>query len=508
MNIRHLAATSLGPHYEGASMWLYDTRNNYNYLVAAVTRLCREVPEFTAGPDFDVFVDDFIKFYDLKGPIPICSLESYIMNHPSYTSKKKLSLLKLAKDTENASFEDLWNGTTADSFLKWETYTEEKKPRMINPRPDFYKVRVAHIHHCVDKFLYDKLASFLVKGLTTTQRTELLVKLFSQRENITTSDFSSQECSIKYALMLIECKLYQGILKGCIDDELLNLIITTKLSHQRLSGSGLKLLLDIMRDSGDPDTASMNAFQNIISTSYTYKTQLYPEMSNFEFFAEKGNSYEILCEGDDGIHCSTRGKIDASTYTSLGYIAKILHHDTYAEASFCGQVLSSQNTLLSDPAKFLLKLGWAQMKYHNASHKTKSKLLVAKAYSALYLYPGCPVIHPIASTIVMRHLSLIDESLKRYQFDDPYKIAQITFSQSEAIRLCQITIDPRDRLDFERIYDLSAEEQMSLEREPMIGPWSSGCLNRILKPEYFENFIDCARRAPISYTETAEHDFA
>lgn len=507
---RHLTATSLGPHYDGAMLWYYDIRNNWNYLVAAVTRLCRQVPEFKAGADFEKFFEDFLDFYDIKGPIPIIPFEEYIVKHPSYTAKKKANLIKLHHETKNLSLDELWRYTAAASFIKWEPYTEEKKPRLINPRDDIYKVRVAHIHASVDKFLYEKLSGFLVKGMTTTERSAKIAEIFKDRDETTSSDFSSQEVSIKEFLMRLECRIYERLLTGCpeVNRETLNLIIVTKLSPQRLEGSGLKLVLDIARDSGDPDTASMNAVENILSTLFSYKTQLYPEMNNFEFFREKGLSYDLLCEGDDGIHASSRGVIDSSTYELLGFIAKIDTHSSYREASFCGQVLSSLGTLFASPIKFLLKLGWAHPQYHGSSMRTKNKLLVAKAYSALYLYPGCPVIHPIASRIVRRHIKLINENLKHLMFDDPFKIEQIKFSQETALQLCKMTIKNEDRYDYERMYGLSVQDQLSLEAEPMDKPWHNACLDKILPTEYFENFLNCARVAPVGYTEIANHDLA
>ena len=418
INIRHIAATSLGPHYDGACLWYPDIRNNWNYLTAAVTRLCRQVPPFTAGPRFWNFVDEFLDHFDIKGPIPIIPFESYINNHPSYTAAKKRQLIELEKATRHCSLEDLWKFTTADSFLKWEPYPEEKKPRLINPRSDAYKVRVAHIHASVDKFLYEKLADFLVKGMTSPERTRVILERFNERINISSSDFTSQENSIKQELMTMECTIYQRLLKGAVPDETLNLIVATKLDKQRLQGSGLKIVLDVTRDSGDPDTASMNVIENIISTLYSYYEQLYQDMTIREFLLEKGHSYDILCEGDDGIHSSTRGRIDSSTYEQLGFIAKIESHDDVKTASFCGQVMSTTGTLFADPAKFVLKLGWCHPNYHNSSERTKTRLLLAKCYSALYLYPGCPVIFPLAKTVVSRHLNLVNQSLATLMYDD------------------------------------------------------------------------------------------
>ena len=289
-------------------LWYYDIRNNYNYLVAAVTRLCRKVPEFKAGPEFEKFFEDFLDYYDIKGPIPLIPFEEYINNHPSYTAAKKRSLIKLHHETKNLSLEELWRYTTAASFVKWEPYMEEKKPRLINPRDDVYKVRVAHIHASVDKFIYEKLKDFLVKGMTSPERSAKIDEVFGDRDETLSSDFSSQEVSIKEFLMRLECRIYERLLTGVITTEELNLIIVTKLSPQRLEGSGLKLVLDVARDSGDPDTASMNAVENVVSTSFSYKEQLYPELTNQEFFALKGDDYDILCEGDDGLHSSKRGR--------------------------------------------------------------------------------------------------------------------------------------------------------------------------------------------------------
>jgi len=484
-----MVATSLGCHYVGASMWYPDTRSQWNYLVGAVTRLCRKTPQYTECGYRD-YVRKFNDYHDLKGPIPIITFKQYLDQHTSYTSDKKTELLKLHNQGNLFTSEDLWRISKTDSFLKFEPYEEIKKPRLINPKCDEYKAYVAHIHHSMDKFIYQKLARYLVKGLTTAQRTALLREEFAGMPNITTSDFTSQENSIKDALMEIECDLIELLLQGTGLEERGRYIQLVKSTPQRVVGHLTKMLLDVMRCSGDPDTSSMNAYQTIMSTTFSMWSQLYTDMTVEEFLSDYAKSWRLRVEGDDVIMYSTRGRITNEHYTKLGFIAKIEHHDTFRTASFCGQVLSSNFNLFTNPYKFLLKLGWAPIKYHMASDRTKLKLLVAKCYSALYQYPGCPVIHPICARIVKRNIHLIKPDLSQLMYDDPFKVAQIKFSQAEALRLCDITVEPSDRQDFCFIYGITPYEQLSVEETRLDSPWSHPSIDRHLPDSYFEFYAD------------------
>lgn len=219
--------TMLNNCYLSHTYWYPDTRNSTNFIMAGFTRLSAQVNQFNVDPDFDTFVDEFMDFYSLNGPIEIPEYADYIKTR-DYPQTRKDYLSKLRADfLETGTTDDLVNATIVDTFIKLEAYPDEKKPRLINPRCDLFKSITGHIFHAIDEFVYAKLDPFLVKNMTSTEKVDKILMLFDIF-GVTTTDFTGQENSIREELMnRVEMRILHRLLDGSIDPLLLRYIMKT-----------------------------------------------------------------------------------------------------------------------------------------------------------------------------------------------------------------------------------------------------------------------------------------
>lgn len=402
-----------------------------NFVMAGLTRLSAQVNKFEPDDDFHQFADSMLDFFKIKGPIEVPDYESYIKTR-DYPQSRKDQLIKLRNFMLNeATMKDRLKSSKVDTFIKNEPYPEEKKPRLINPRSDEFKSVWGNVLHAVDEFVFEKLEQFLVKNMTTEQRTEKIYNLFKDAKTVSTSDYTGMENSVREEIMWFESRVLIRLLEGVVHpDELTELIAA--LSYRQFcynDSVGIGMNLATKRMSGELLTAVMNLLVNLLIHLYAYWKELYNDKSMHEFFTLVGSEIRILLEGDDTIHTSRRGTLTSTYFERCGFVVKLEHVDSLDKASFCGQVFNPNTLVLTtSPIKFLLKLGWAPIKYHNASDKLLRMLVTAKAYSYAFTFPQCPVIYPISYNIIKSYRFTFD-SVKHtlVQLMDPYMAQQLIF---------------------------------------------------------------------------------
>jgi len=100
-------------------------------------------------------------------------------------------------------------------------------------------------------------------------------------------------------------------------------------------------------------------------------------------------------EGDDGLFAIYRGKIPTpDDFASLGFVIKLAKVDDPCKASFCG-IICVDDTIIRDPIRFIANFGWTSS-FTTAGLRVRMGLLRAKALSAVYETPQCPVVGAMA----------------------------------------------------------------------------------------------------------------
>jgi hypothetical protein len=135
--------------------------------------------------------------------------------------------------------------------------------------------------------------------------------------------------------------------------------------------------------SGDMCTSLGNGFTNLMVSLFALH--------------EAGVDLTKVCghvEGDDGIF-SAPIVPSVNAYASVGFDIKLERIESPETASFCGIIYSQTGDLLRDPLKFIRGFGWTGTMV-DAGRKVKFELLRAKALSAMYETPNCPIVGALA----------------------------------------------------------------------------------------------------------------
>jgi len=309
-------------------------------------------------PDFDTSVDTW-----LEGT--------------SYTQADKDKFKKELEIRSNLIKADF----ACKCFIKAETYPEFKYPRPIKSRTDRFKCRVGPIFQGINDCLFENLKYF-IKKIPVADRPKVLKELFGDESKIDCTDFSSFEAHfIDIMMFAIEFPLYAWITQDLHEgadfmNSIENLLRINKCKFIDF------IIWSMSRASGEMNTSSGNGYSN--ETLFSYVARVKGALSTKQQF-----------EGDDGIVAAkpTASLPSSGDYEDLGWTCKLISTNDFSEASFCG-IVSDRNDLINvcDVRAYVADFGWTRNQYCWANDKTLRALIRAKGYSAIYQYPGCPII--------------------------------------------------------------------------------------------------------------------
>jgi len=138
--------------------------------------------------------------------------------------------------------------------------------------------------------------------------------------------------------------------------------------------------------SGDMCTSLGNGFTNLMI---------------LKFLAfKKGAQIRLLVEGDDGLF-ATNAQFSPADFAQLGFKVKLKASRDPCTSSFCGLIFSESGQIVRDPLKFFAGFGWTGS-FLNAGAKVMWQLLRAKALSAAYETPQCPIVGVMAREALRR----------------------------------------------------------------------------------------------------------
>lgn len=335
------------------------------------------------------------------------SIEAWL-EKTTYTRKEKDDFLKIEKlDTLKIDKKD----KKCKCFVKAETYPEYKHFRPIKSRTDKFKARVGPIFQLINEQLFSNLEWF-IKKIPVKERPEFLKKKFGDNEKKNCTDFSSFEAHFVAMIMFaIEWPLYCWLTRNINNIDFLS-DIEVLLEKNRCEFKDFMLWVS-SRASGEMNTSSGNGWCNLVLYTYTARAKGAVELC-------------AMFEGDDSIN-KTRPPSSSPTtedFRDLGWICKLENVDKFEEASFCGLVADIDDLInICDIRAYIADFGWTRQQYLNASDLTKTALLRAKGYSAIYQYPGCPIIqdlgyYALRVTSSTKTLKKFDDMLAAHKFGD------------------------------------------------------------------------------------------
>jgi hypothetical protein len=204
--------------------------------------------------------------------------------------------------------------------------------------------------------------------------------------------------------------------------------------------TGISAKVDARRMSGEMNTSLGNGFTNLM----------------LALFVAHENGFELdgYVEGDDGLF-ATNGELTTEMYAGLGFDIKIEEVRDPCEASFCGLIFSDGGQIIRDPKRFLQTFGWTSS-FINAGPKIMNELLRAKALSACYETPQCPIVGSLAR----RALDKTSGYAPRFVWDGYHN----TNVPRDAKKIQKFAPDMSTRMLFASKFHISVEEQLLAEK--------------------------------------------
>lgn len=438
-----------------------DTNDPLTVKYGFMQRLLGDVPK----PD-NVLIGELAEFvlgYCQKHfpRVLVPSFEEWLAQTP-YTESRKYELRE--------AYEGLRGGrptarqcSHVDSFGKSESYPSYKHLRLINSRCDAFKVWSGPMFKAIESVVYE-LPEF-IKHVAVPDRPRVIRNLQKAGAFYYQTDFTAFERHfVPDIYNAIECVLYKHCLGDTTDAQYLCNALTGE--NKMRTRTGVRANVRARRMSGDMCTSLGNGFTNLMLAKFIAH--------------KKGGVLDGVVEGDDGLFTSTV-PLCKEDYEKLGFTIKI---DTIANpchGSFCGMIFSESGQIIRNPRRFLQNFGWT-LSFINAGTQIMDQLLRAKALSAAYETPNCPIVGVIARRALQKTRGVTPRFV-----DDGYHRPHDEFE----VPIFNPSSDTR--LLFEHMYGISINEQLLIE--DAISRDELGLVAQLLPPleevaDYASRFIE------------------
>jgi len=365
---------------------------------------------------------------------------TWLMNYRQWVDERPYDLnrkkqLDAAYEATSGRFPPLNECHAVKAFGKTEVFDELKCPRMIHSRVDKVKVHFGPVFASIGKVVYQD--KHFVKEISIPDRAKLILDLNVPGWKFFVSDYKAFESHMTPELMHIcECALYRHMLRNFPDlaDKIERVL--TGVNDCRTQ-CGLKVSLPGRRMSGEMCTSLGNGFTNLMVVSF--------------IMSEMHSKFEGYVEGDDGIFaCEKLPTVEQ--FAELGFSIKISEIPNPCVGSFCGLIMGPDAQIVRDPRKFMMHFAFTHS-FTGARQFMMDRLMRAKALSALYETPHCPIVGVMAR----RALLLTRGVRPKYVWDGYHKLPPDEFPIPE------FSPTLRTRMLFQDKYGISIPIQLQAE---------------------------------------------
>jgi hypothetical protein len=179
--------------------------------------------------------------------------------------------------------------------------------------------------------------------------------------------------------------------------------------------------------------------------------------------SEKGCVVDGFVEGDDGLYrWEGEDSPTVEDFKNLGFSIKLNRITDPGEGGFCG-IYTTSTQMLRDPVRFLSKFGWTTSDLYGGP-LVMSQLLRAKALSACYETPHCPIVGVIAREALKRTRG-VDPRWDRDLYHERLPPSEFVLPEF------QPTLETREL--FSRLFGVGLSEQLRLEDDIRRGDLST-----------------------------------
>jgi hypothetical protein len=328
------------------------------------------------------------------------------------------------------------------NFIKLEEYPNYKHARLINSRHDRFKAWSGPFFKKIEEQIYDVESNIrFIKHIPVQDRPALL-RALPKGMRCYSTDFTAYEKHFTAELMHhCELILYEYMLP-CLGPQGMHCLKQTLTGINHISSrNGFSAKVKARRMSGEMCTSLGNGFTNMMLALYLAE--------------KKGGVIHGFVEGDDGIFV-TNVELSAEDYKELGFEIKIVSEASPCEASFCGMIFADSGEIIRNPREFVSKFAWTGSCLEGGI-KVKRELLRAKALSACYETPQCPIVGAIA-----RYALQETRGVKpRFVYDGYHKVTDVIRDERN---VAAFKPSSDTRVLFERKFHISIADQLNIER--------------------------------------------
>ena len=319
------------------------------------------------------------------------------------------------------------------TFVKSEFYKFFKHARMINSRCDKFKAWSGPMFKAIEHEVF-KLPQF-IKHTPVPERPGKIAGLVRAGRKYYVTDYTAFESHFSSDILdAVECELYRHCLSNYVDAEFLCQVIMG--DNKMVTRSGVRAQCKGRRMSGDMCTSLGNGFTNYILGLFVA--------------TRKGGEFDGFFEGDDGIFYSTV-EMTSEDYNELGFTIKIEEVADPRKASFCGMIFSDNGDIVRDPFRFLMGFAWTSS-FTGAGQKIMDELLRAKALSACFETPQCPIVGAFAR-----------RALKLTRHANPRFVRDGYHTCPDEVKVERFEPSVMTRELFSQVYGISAALQREIE---------------------------------------------
>lgn len=416
-----------------------DTNDTKTLVDGLNKRIRRELPAIDPAVlrRFESFVDKWVR-RELTplGHHQMMSFEEWVESCP-YPQLRKDDLRRCYAEL-NGGLPTRAQASKVECFMKTESYPigeTFKAGRWIMSRTDKSKVVLGPIFKSIERVVYERHE--FIKHVPVADRHKVICGLRFGGVRYIITDYTAFESSFHPDLMKVcEVAMYKHMLKNYPGLAAFVEQTLTGVNHL-YTRNGVKTRIKGRRMSGEMCTSLGNGFTNLMLMAFMCE--------------ENGATWRGFVEGDDGIFAISGPVPTKEQFAALGFEIKLAEIRDPTLGGFCGVVAASSG-LIRDPVRFLQTFGWTTNSV-SAGPKVMKELLRAKALSALYETPSCPLIAAIAT----RAYELTNGSNPRWVYDG-YHITPLKDALPP-----MASIDPDTRALFHELYGISPDDQVRLE---------------------------------------------
>lgn len=337
-------------------------------------------------------------------PIDQLGRESHIqyLDERPYPKYRREQLKRVFNRISNYDFDHFIFPTNVQTFIKDETYSKLKPPRLICARNDTAKTMLGPYFHHIDDYLFNSIYS--VKHIPYLERPHVIADRFSKLKcsSYLVLDYTSFECSAgRTSQLSIEYKYYKRIFPPRVYESIVRRLLakTTPLVAYDMG----KAKISTVRFSGEMNTSCGNTLYNLTAIMAAG--------------LEQGYVLQPLVEGDDSLTPIPEG-FDLPRFLSyLSTLGLIVKHEIHAYHGDCGYCSSYWDEYGAQPTidlrDFLLNI-------QVCPASTARELGVGLAWQSKILsyaiqYPHTPIVMDFAKTCPNYHLAV---KFNSYYYDE------------------------------------------------------------------------------------------